>query len=271
MKKTFARPSKLYLEFEKKDEGTVLKDVYKSPPFMVMHTFRDRDFAKVMIMSSSPGILEGDRQAEEFYAKKDSKVLICSQSYEKVYQMPDGGHATRDVKIMGDAGSDFIFKLLPMILYKNSDFRETLSIDLKDDARLIFSNCFVAGRVGRGECFEFKSYKTSLDVKLDGKLIYTEKNLVRPSEQHLSELGMMEGYDHFLSMVVVNFKNDENLSRIRDIIAKHSEKRGLRGGASLTFRNDIQIRVLGRMGQDLIECEKEIIDYLIERGGRICI
>ena len=271
MKKTFARPSKLYMEFENKDGDTVLKDIYKSPPFMVMHTFRDRDFSKVMIMSSSPGILEGDRQQEEFYAKKDSKVLICSQSYEKVYQMPDGGHATRDVKITGEGGSDFIFKLLPMILYKDSDFRETLSIDLKDDARLIFSNCFVAGRVGRGECFEFKSYKTSLDIKLDEKLIYTEKNLVRPYEQNLNELGMMEGYDHFLSMVVVNFNNDENMSNIRDIIERHSKKRGLRGGASHTFRNDIQIRILGKMGQDLIECEKDIIDYLIEKGGRVCI
>lgn len=271
MKKTFARPSKLYMEFENNGGSTILRDIYKSSPFMVMHTFKDGDFAKAMIMSSSPGILEGDRQVEEFYLKEGSKALMCSQSYEKVYQMPDGGYATRDLKMRCERGSDFIFKLLPMILYRESDFRETLKIDLEGDARLIFSNCFVAGRVGRGERFDFKSYKTALDINLDGELIYTEKNLVRPGEQRLSELGMMEGYDHFLSMALVNFNNEDNISNIRDIIEKHSNKRGLRGGASRTFRNDIQIRILGKMGQDLIECEKEIIDYLIERGGRICI
>ena len=81
----------------------------------------------------------------------------------------------------------------------------------------------------------------------------------------------MEGYDHFLSMVAINFSNEDNIGEIRKIIEKHSQKRGLKGGASLSFRNDIQIRILGKMGQDLIECEKEIIDYLIEKGGRICI
>lgn len=271
MKKTFARPSRLYLEFENQKGNTVLRDAYKSPPFMVMHTFQDRDFAKAMIMSSSPGILEGDRQEEEFYAKKDSKVMISSQSYEKVYRMPDGGYASRDLKIRGDRGSDFVFKLLPMILYQDSDFRESLSIDLEGDARLIFSNCFVAGRVGRGESFAFKSYRTSLDINLDGNLIYTERNLLRPQEQNLTGLGMMEGYDHFLSMVVVNFAQDEKIAVLREIIERHSQKRGLRGGASHTFRGDLQIRILGKMGQDLIECEREIIDYLIEKGGRRCI
>ena len=253
MKKTYARASRLYLEFENKDDTTILKDIYNSPPFLVMHTFKYGDFTKAMIMSSSPGILEGDRQEERFYAKKNSKVLLSSQSYEKVYKMSEDSFASRRVEIRGEEKSDFIFKLLPMILYRDSDFREEIKVDLEKDARLIFSNSFVAGRVGRGESFEFKSYKTNLDIKLDEKL------------------GLMEGYDHFLSMVAINFANEDNIGEIRNIIDKHSQKRGLKGGASLSFRNDIQIRILGKMGQDLIECEKEIIDYLIEKGGRICI
>lgn len=271
MKKTYARASRLYLEFENKDDTTILKDIYNSPPFLVMHTFKYGDFTKAMIMSSSPGILEGDRQEERFYAKKNSKVLLSSQSYEKVYKMSEDSFASRRVEIRGEEKSDFIFKLLPMILYKDADFREEIKVDLEKDARLIFSNSFVAGRVGRGESFEFKSYKTNLDIKLDEKLIYTEKNLIRPREQNINELGLMEGYDHFLSMVAINFSNEDNIGEIRKIIEKHSQKRGLKGGASYSFRNDIQIRILGKMGQDLIECEKEIIDYLIEKGGRICI
>lgn len=263
-KVTFAQDSHVEIDFEYSHKRTILKDVYTTPPFRVMRPFYDKDgFCEVMVMNSGPGILEGDRQIERYSLKPNTKVEITTQSYEKVHQMLRGDYATRNSQIDVDDNSIFIFKMLPMIIYKNANFIQNIGVNLAEKGKAIISNCIVAGRTGSGERFEFTKYQSKLDVFLEKELIYTENNLITPENYNLLELGFFEGYDHILSLAVFNFGNtNENREKILEIIDKHSKKRDLLGGVSETFRGDLQIRILGRIGQDLLECSDEIIEML---------
>lgn len=81
------RFSRLSLEFENINGISDIKNMYMTPPLRVMRPFFEDKFTEVMIMSSSPGLLAGDTQSYEIYAKDDTNVKVLSQSYEKIHPM----------------------------------------------------------------------------------------------------------------------------------------------------------------------------------------
>ena len=261
---TFAQDSHVEIDFLSRGDRTVMEDVYTTPPFRVMRPFYPSNgYCQVMVMNSSPGVLEGDRQIERYHCHSGTKVQITNQSYEKVFQMLRGDHATRDSHITVEDDGIFILRMLPMIMYKNADYRQNIRVDLTEGAKAIISSALVAGRTGSGERFEFSRYQSATDVYLDGELIYLENLLIEPETMDMLQIGLFEGYDHYMSISAFNFGDSQtHRESIKEIIEDHSTRRDLLGGISTTYRGDLQIRILGGMGQDLIECSQEIIEYL---------
>ncbi|QKF86541.1 urease accessory protein UreD [Campylobacter blaseri] len=244
-----------------------------TPPLRVMRPFFEDNFTEVMIMSSSPGLLEGDTQIYDFNSKSDTKIKITSQSYEKIHPMSEVGLAKREINIKVEKNATLICKFLPAILYKDSNFKGKANIELEDDSsKLIFIESFAAGRVGRGESFLFRGFKNSIKVKLDKELVFFENNHISPSEIPYKEIGFFEEYDHFTSICMFNFKNTKELNQdIYEILKNEEKKLDIRTGISSTFRGDMQIRILGKTGQDLLQVIDLIINYaenILNKGGK---
>lgn len=236
---------------------TILDDVYFTAPFKVSPAFYKEDNSiKVIVMSSSAGIMAGDIQEYNITLNDNTSIEVTSQSYEKIHKMEDGD-SYRECNIIVGSNSLLKYKPLPTIPFKGSAFNNNMNIILKDkSSRLILIDIISCGRVACGEKFEYKYYKSYTEVKCSDKLIYVDNTIYNPSILNLNSLGVFEEYTHLSNMLICNFDDSiKKLDSIRDIIENNER---VDGGATLTQSKDISVKILGYNAQDLINVSESI-------------
>ncbi|CEK29901.1 urease accessory protein UreH [[Clostridium] sordellii] len=253
----YIKTSKVNITTLNKYGKTILDDIYFTAPFKVSQPFYKEDNSiKVIIMSSSAGIMAGDIQEYNITVEDNTNIEVTSQSYEKIHKMEEGG-AHRKCNIIVGSNSLLKYKPLPTIPFKDSAFNSNMSITLKDkSSRLILIDIISCGRVAFGERFEYKYYKSYTEVKCCDKLVYIDNTFYDSSIIDLSNFGMFEGYSHLANMLICNFGDPiEKLDLVRVIIENNED---INGGATLTQSKDISIKVFGYSAQKLISVSEEI-------------
>ena len=174
MDNRYGKTSKLDLTMERRDDKTILSDVFFTAPFKIIKPFYDKDYMQVMQISASAGIMEGDKQEISIKALENSKSEIISQAYEKIHKM-ENGFAQRNIEIEIGANSELIYNPLPVIPFKNSAFKNSLSVNLKDSSsKFILNEILTCGRVYSGEKFEYKFYNSRVCVRENGRLVFMD-------------------------------------------------------------------------------------------------
>lgn len=88
MDNKFVKTSELNIICGEKNGATYIKDSFFIAPFKIMKPFLyGTKGIKIMILSASAGIMEGDRQNINIEAEENTVVEICFQSYEKIHRM----------------------------------------------------------------------------------------------------------------------------------------------------------------------------------------
>ena len=244
-----------------KDNKTILDNVYFTAPFNVSPPFYNEDGSiKVIVMSSSAGIMQGDIHKYHITVNDNTKIEVTSQSYEKIHKMEDKD-ASRDCKIFVGSNSVLKYNPLPTIPFKDSAFNSNMNIVLKDESsKLILTDIISCGRVASGEKFEYKYYKSYIEVSCLDKLVYVDNTIYSPSSIDMNGLGMFEGYSHLANILICNFDNsNEKLDFIREIIDNSDE---VDGGATLTQSNDINVKIFGHSAQKLTRISEKISDFV---------
>jgi len=248
----FGKTSRLNIASKNEDGITVLKEASFTAPFKVMQPFYpqgERGIMQVMALSASAGIMEGDRQEISIEAGENSKLEFLSQSYEKIHKMQEGC-AARNTDIHIKKGAFFFYNPLPTIPFAGSAFQSSTTIHLEDETSgLLLGEVISCGRSAGGERFRYRYYQSMLRIYCRQKLIYLDNTYFEPSKMHIEEIGMMEGYSHLASIIMVNQQMPENyLQTIREQILDTDQ---MEGGISRTENGDIVIKVLGNSAQIL--------------------
>ena len=286
MSNKYAEISKVKIRTLNKNGKTILDDVYFTSPFKVAPPFyKSDDFIKVIIMSSSAGTLEGDVQEYDITLGDNTKMELTSQSFEKIHTMIDE-EATRDCDIYIGKNSFLRYNLLPTIPFKDSAFKSNINIKFEDSSsKLIFMDIINCGRVAHGEKFEYKYYKSYVEVECDNKLVYVDNTNYNPKEMDIENFGMYEesitnetepiftsvyedikrklverGIPSHEIAFIHDTNNNEVLNTIRDIL-KNSN---VEGAASITQYNYISIKILGYNSDKLMQVSDKISEYLMD-------
>ncbi len=82
------------------DEITHLKSAYHTTPFKVAEIREDKNSAvlELMLMSSSPGILDGDCYDFEVTVQENCKLEFSTQSYQRIFTMK-GSAVAKKMKV----------------------------------------------------------------------------------------------------------------------------------------------------------------------------
>ncbi|CEP89195.1 urease accessory protein UreH [[Clostridium] sordellii] len=254
----YIKTSKVNITTLNKYGKTILDDIYFTAPFKVSPPFYKEDNSiKVIVMSSSAGIMAGDIHEYNITIQDNTNIEITSQSYEKIHKMEEG-EAHRKCNIFVGSNSLLKYKPLPTIPFKDSAFNSNMNITLKDkSSRLILIDIISCGRVAFGESFEYKYYKSHTEVKCCDRLVYVDNTIYDPYIIDLNNFGIFEGYTHLANLLICNFDDPiEKLNLIRDIIENDKE---INGGATLTQSKDISIKIFGYSAQKLTYISEEII------------
>jgi urease accessory protein len=247
----------LHIQTAARNGITWLKQSYYTPPFKVANVTEDKKAGPLhlMLMCSSPGILEGDEYQLKINIEENSHLHLHTQSYQRLFRMKQGASQTMEVYLQ--KGATLIYIPHPAVPHKQSVFTTHNKIYLQGSNRLIWGELLTCGRKLNGEQFDFIKYHSTTDVYLNGQLVIKENWLVQPGLTDLHAIGQWEGYTHQGSLIIVD--NQENIPLHYDTINNFlSQQKDIAFGVSTLANAGIIVRILGYKAEQLFNCLNRI-------------
>lgn len=214
----------------------------------------------VMVMSSSPGILDGDEYDIEIQVEEKSRMMLQSQAYQRLFNMKSGASQKQYIHLQ--AGSEFSYVQHPVVPHENSVFRSHSIIQLEDDCTLTLGEVITCGRKHSGEIFRFTHLQNLIEIFHHQKMILKDNILLQPQLVPMDTLGQLEGFTHQATFFYVQTGQadmDAIAAYLHHLLEQESE---IAFGISQASPQYIVVRVLGNGGEQLFNCLKKMQEYL---------
>jgi urease accessory protein len=252
--------SQVHIETAWKNGKTILKKSFYNPPFKIADVTEDRSLPALhlMLMSSSPGVLDKDEYSFQIDLAENSVLQLSTPSYQRLFQMEAG--ATQTVTVQLQQGSSFTYIPHPLVPHEGAMFLSKNKIYLSDNCSLIWGEVMSCGRKHNGEVFKFSSYHSITEIFLNKKLAVKENLLIRPCDVNPLSMGQMEDYTHQASLIFINER--AGMAVLTETIVEylHTES-NISFGVSALRVNGLIIRLLGYKAEQLFTILNKIGFY----------
>lgn len=259
--------AKLHIETICKNRITCLKQSYCTPPFKVANITEDKSspLLQLMLMSSSPGILDEDEYELKIELGENSSLQLHTQSYQRLFNMKKGAKQLMELHL--EKNSSFVFLPHPSVPHENSVFATTNKFYLSTSCRLIWGEILTCGRKLNGEVFLFLKYHSITEVFINNKLIIKENLLMQPLLIDQNAIGQLERFTHQASFIFLDERTDciDAADTIHEYLSLQPE---IAFGITTPAINGLIIRLLGYKAERLHDCLKAITK-IIERQTKI--
>ena len=199
----------LRLGFERRGEKTALIELHRRAPLLVQQALHfDEEMpnlACVPIITTSGGILQGDRYAIEIELQADCRAHVTTQAATRIHEM-DTNYAAQTQDIVLNEGAYLEYLPHPIIPYKHSRFITHTRLSVAPSATLLYSEILMPGRkyYRDGELFAFDLFSSTLKAERpDGAALFTEKFIIEPHKSDLRRAGLMGSFDVFGNVLLL--------------------------------------------------------------------
>ena len=252
--------AKLDIETGLRNGTSQLKQYYATPPFKIANLTEGRkEKLRLMIMSSSPGILDGDEYSIQIRIGQGSSLQLETQAYQRVFQMNSG--AAQCIEVNMEKDSFFSYLPHPLVPHKGSCFTAKNKLYLSGGCTLCWGEIHTSGRKLNGESFLFSKLQNLTEIYLDQKLVVRENLLLMPGMLDIHGLGQMEGFSDQASLIFL--KNDfpipPAIEKINQILADYDE---IEFGCTSLPINGLLVRIVGNRAEQLFDCFQLLASYL---------
>jgi urease accessory protein len=244
--------SELEIQAATRASGSYLSRSYFTRPFKLTDiSERHAENLHLVMMSASPGILDGDDYRIKIELEAGANVQLYTQSYQRIFNMQQ--HARQQVLVnMGD-GSSFCYLPHPAVPHENSDFESYNRINLGQDCRLLWGEIITCGRKLTGEVFRCRRFRSITEIYQD-RLIFKDVTVLQPDIIPAATTGQWEQYTHQASLYW-HQAGAEMDDKVNDLLAAEKD---VAAGVSRTASGALLIRVLGQGGEQLYALFKKI-------------
>ena len=251
------------IELYNDDSKTYIKSLLSKAPFLIQKAMYPEsdypDFAHIYIMSSSGGILQGDKQKIDITMEKNSMARITTQSATKIYKMEEG-YASQYISIHSKSKSYLEFVPHQIIPFKSSRFYQQVDLEVDDNAVLIYSEIISTGRIASGEKFDCDLCFLRTTAHRNGQIIFTD--VMSFGQKDKASLESVFGKkDVFSSMYIIG-----SLIQIESIVDKintFTENTPLLASCSTLPRDSgIIVRMLADSVADIIALTESLTETL---------
>ena len=245
------------------DGKTFLKKGFCNTPFKIVNITEDRKdpTLRLMLMSSSPGILNADEYKIKIELAHNASLQLHTQSYQRLFTMR--GQAMQHTELYMASGSACCFIPHPVVPHRQSSFTTRNTFYLSENCSIIFGEVLTCGRKLNGEVFSFSKYHSITQIFINNKLVIKENLLMQPDLFNVNSIGQLQGYTHQASLVYL----DENagiktlIPRLYELV---SSQEGISIGISAAPVNGLMVRILGQKAEQLFDCLKLIAGTLLQ-------
>jgi urease accessory protein len=236
---------------------TYLKDAYYTPPFKLLPVGEDRHdpWLRLMLMSSSPGILNGDQYELTLHLAENTRLHLQTQSYQRLFHMKEG--ASQHLEVNMARGSHFYFIPHPSVPHEKSIFRGHSVLHLAADSSLVWGEIVTCGRKHSGEVFKFTHFQNLTEVYRAGQLVFKDHLLLLPNDTAMAALGQFEGFTHQATLFCLGEQpaTPALADQVHELL---SQEKKLAFGVSLTAHHGLLVRLLGHGGEQLLRCLNQV-------------
>jgi urease accessory protein len=128
---------------------------------------------------------------------------VTTQSATKLYRM-EANYATSRLALHVASGAYLEFLPDYLIPYRNARLYTEITLEISDDATLVFSDGLAPGRTGHGESFEYDLVFTRLTATdTAGRLRFTDTVVARPRQRDPRRTGLLGRRSHLGSLYVL--------------------------------------------------------------------
>ena len=169
--------ARLALEFAFQDEKTVLVRKSHEGPLVVQKPFypEGREVCHAIVVHPPGGIAGGDELNLDVKAGEGASVLLTTPGATKWYR--SAGAWAKQSLAFGVRG---MLEWLPQetIVFDGALAQASCDVDLAADAGLIGWDIVCLGRTGSGERFRRGSFRSSIRIRRQGKLLWLERGRI---------------------------------------------------------------------------------------------
>lgn len=229
------RDGRLDLTFRSVSGRTILTGRRFTLPLQALEPLRnDDDSLYLLLLNPTGGILGGDCLVTRISLGPDSHAILGTPSATKIYRT-DGDPAVASTKITIADGA--ILEYLPdhLIPHPQSAFRQSHEIEIGTASRAIIYEAFCAGRIGRGEKWQFRTLINETRVTRARRPIYINRSELIPGRNVLSGAGWIEDFNYAGSLVVLadsNFAEWDGLATAMIAVIDSAGDAGVMGGVT---------------------------------------
>ncbi|MSV33905.1 MAG: urease accessory protein UreD [Nitrosarchaeum sp.] len=253
---------KIVLDIEPSSGKTRIKEKESAFPLSVQKEMYYDQFqpkmTHVYIVSSSGGILQGDKYLIDIILEKNALAHITTQGATRVYGM-NVSNAIQVINVSLDDGAYLEFIPDQIIPYKNSRFYQEINFKVHDNATMIYSEIISPGRIGMGEIFDYEiCYLRSIGKNHKDELRFTDYTKIEPKKMNLQDFGVLEQKQITATMYILAKRNDvEKIIQTLENEIKNSSEIEF-GWSTMTKENGILLRILGNTTRDVIRLVYDI-------------
>lgn len=178
------------------DGRTRAAQIRQSAPLKIARTFDLGNGAQgVCLMDASPGMLAGDCYRFDFDLAARASVEVTTQGFTRVHPSRENGcELQTHLRVAADAHLEWFPE--PLMLYADADLHAQTTVDLALTATFMASDIWCAGRVGRGENWEFARYRSRWNIVRAGAPVFASSLDLAPQTFAPQQLGAWREYTH---------------------------------------------------------------------------
>ncbi|ALL06153.1 hypothetical protein AQ505_12020 [Pedobacter sp. PACM 27299] len=245
------------------EEGkTVMKDSFFNMPYKVVPygSQREHQHLELIIMSSSPGIMDEDHLKIDIDIADEAVLHLYSQSYNKLHPMKIGAAQQTLVKV----GKDAFFQYIPYPItpFKDSIFHTVNEVYLEEGASLIWGDIICAGRVQREEIFQYARLHSTTKIYRSGKIVYIDNQVLVPAAQPIDKMLFHEGYTHQSTLIIASEYAAEFKKELDEIFNGGYED--ISFGFTMAANQMILFRALGNNGDLLYNFMRTVANICMD-------
>jgi urease accessory protein len=245
-----------------KEGRSFLKDAFFTRPFRLANIGEDKSDPALylMLMSSSPGILDGDNYNMNITVEEQSRLMMESQSYQRLFNMQTG--AEQKMVINMEKNSVFSYVQHPIVPHEHSIFKAHNVVHVQDNCDFTMGEIITCGRKHSGEVFRFSRFQNLTEIFYNNKLIVKDNVLMQPQLVEMQTLGQTEGFTHQATLIHIN-TGKADLEKIINTTHDYLQlETDIIFGVSHPFASCMIVRILGNGGEQLLSTFRNIQQYL---------
>jgi urease accessory protein UreH len=205
--RAIGREARLELVFEARAGRTILAHAYAEPPFRIARTFDLNGAAYMILVCTGPGVFAGDTLRQSIHVGRGARVVLTSQSALQVHPGPSASPpslaallpsrlpalppslsalppscppALLEHHYLVEDEGELHCQWDPVIPFAGARLDQRFELRIAETSRLFWSDAVLAGRVSRGEAWQFESLAHELSLRVGPALAYLERYTLSP-------------------------------------------------------------------------------------------